>query len=64
MSEVYQCKYSFMVYHEINKVSIIIITIIINISIEQSSIVYTRSVHVVCFISGEDSGHAGHAVHD
>jgi hypothetical protein len=27
MSEVYQCKYSFMVYHEINKVSIIIIII-------------------------------------
>ena len=25
MSEVYQCKYSFMVYYEINKVSIIII---------------------------------------
>ena len=29
MSEVYQCKYSFMVYYEINKVSIIIIIIII-----------------------------------
>ena len=28
MSEVYQCKYSFMVYYEINKVSIIIIIII------------------------------------
>ena len=25
MSEVYQCKYSFMVYYEINKVSIIIV---------------------------------------
>jgi hypothetical protein len=28
MSEVYHCKYSFMVYYEINKVSIIIIIII------------------------------------
>ena len=29
MSEVYQCKYSFMIYYEINKVSIIINIIII-----------------------------------
>jgi hypothetical protein len=33
MSEVYQCKYSFMVYYEINKVSIIIIIIIVIIII-------------------------------
>ena len=31
MSEVYQCKYSFMVYYEINKVIIIIIIIIFNL---------------------------------
>ena len=35
MSEVYQCKYSFMVYYEINKVSIIIIIIIIIFRINQ-----------------------------
>ena len=48
MSEVYQCKYSFTVYYEINKVSIIIEQSFIKILLLESQIISQITISKYC----------------